>query len=98
MPKKTREEKIHSQQRKEETLLKMFVSPTLPKEREQPETEQKITITPSVPKEVRSDDSEEHHLHMYFLKDLRKSLFLIAGIIALEIAVYFGTINHYFTF
>lgn len=34
-------------------------------------------------------------LKIHFLKDLRKSLFLVASIIALEIAVYFGTMNSY---
>jgi len=100
MPKKTRKEKALSEQRRKLKLLEQLSQPL-------------STVASSIdktdkasPKELKTDSSEleftlseaEMLSKKYFLKDLKKSLLLIGLVIALEIIVYFGTINNYFNF
>ncbi len=87
MPQKTKREKIVSEQRKRAKLLELL-------------GDQKIDQTSEKnisPIESGRPDSNLV-LKKHFSSDLLKSLVLVFVIIALEIVIYFGTINKYFDF
>lgn len=87
MPKKTKREKIVSQYRKRIKLLELM------REAETDQEPEKITA------QVESGRPDNDLLlKKHFISDLLKSLSFIFAIIALEIAIYFGTINKYFQF
>lgn len=87
MPKKTRKEKILSAERKKTRLLQQISQPITPVV---------ISSSPKIQKPVL--DETETGMKTFFIKDLKKSLLLVGLIIALEIIIYFGTINNYFRF
>jgi hypothetical protein len=98
MPKKTRREKLLSAERKKLKLLQQYEQalntlniPTSKK------TAEATTSTAKKQQEIQLDEKDLDE-KKFFLQDFRKSLMLIALIIALEIIVYFGTINNYFSF
>ena len=100
MPKKTKREKRLAQEHKRTQLLQKF---TLQETVVVPaaEEEKRVEIPTSVlaPKLAKSPLTQEETLmSKFFISDFRKSIMLIGIIIALEIAVYFGTINNYFKF
>lgn len=95
MPKRTRQDKEEAAARRKMKLLQGLVIHS-----QAPQTHTKA-VTPKVAK--TSPDTEivldEHrNLRSYFKADLLKSLFLIALIIALEIVIYFASINKYLKF
>ncbi len=100
MPKKTRQEKVLSAQRKKIKLLEQLI-----------QTRSVDTVSPASPKNVSASptpeksekileklpvDEKDLALKNFFIKDLKKSLLLIILIITLEIIIYSGTINNYF--
>jgi hypothetical protein len=91
MPKKTREEKIVSASRKKLKLLQQLDAPQITFEK----PELKKSLTQQVVKEEFRPNEKEITLKTFFIKDLRRSLLLSGLIIALEIIIYFGTINNY---
>ncbi len=101
MPKKTRREKVIAAYRKKLKLLKQMDKPATPQldasfAKGEPVEEPTSAPSPLKIEEKYPTSQEDTTLKTYFIKDLRKSLLLIAFIIALEIIIYFGTINHYF--
>ncbi len=97
MPKKTRQEKVLAAYRKKLRLLEQMNQPLTP-EVVSSSAKNAAIEKPSFVKieEKPTIDREETLLKTFFIKDLRKSLLLVGLIIALEIIIYFGTINHYF--
>lgn len=95
MPKRTRQDKEAAAARRKIRLLR-----ELSIHDQTPQTRPKI-ITSKVTKNTqvveRALDGHES-LRSYFKADLRKSLFLIALIIALEFVIYFASINKYLKF
>ncbi|MBI2051453.1 hypothetical protein HYT33_01695 [Candidatus Roizmanbacteria bacterium] len=83
MPKKTRKQKIVSGERRKLLLLSQMETVEIPRPSRQ---------------EVPSKHPPEEDLKLknYFLLDLKKSVVFILIVVALEIAVYYGTINNYF--
>jgi len=101
MPKKTKQEKIIAEYRKKLKLLQQN-SISLPQIEKKPIT-QKIdnhVLTPKPHETLISTDqktySELQVAKTNFVADFKKSLLLTVAIIALEIFLYFATINHYF--
>lgn len=100
MPKKTKREKRLAQEHKRTQLLQKFTlqepapQPVQKAEKkaqnDSPEVRQKYLKSPLT--------QEEKAMRGFFISDFRKSIIYISLIIALEIAVYFGTINNYFKF
>lgn len=89
MPKKTKKQKIIAQYRKKIKLLetKADLSPAVKiPNKKQPKEQETIKTT-------GADDSGK--IADFFIRDLKKSLFLSFAIIALEIILYFATINNY---
>ena len=87
MPKKTRREKVLAKERRLKLLQKnqVYISePTPVKQIAQ-------TESPTADKTPRPSPTQDK-VRTYFMVDFKKSLFFISIIIALEIAVYFGTI------
>ncbi|PIS15465.1 hypothetical protein COT62_03495 [Candidatus Roizmanbacteria bacterium CG09_land_8_20_14_0_10_41_9] len=91
MPKKTKKEKIIAAYRNKLKILHL-TQPTIPDK----------TPPPSV-----SEQSGDTHFILseqdktttgFFMADFKKSILLILGIIALEIILYFATINNYLKF
>ena len=91
MPKKTKKEKIIAIYRNKLRILHS-TQPTIP---------EKV-----LQKAVPERSNEEHFIlseqdkttAAFFIADFKKSMFLILGIIALEIILYFATINNYLKF
>ncbi len=87
MPKRTRREKVLAKERRLKLLQESqtYVSESAPVKQ--------ITQT-----EIKTVDKTSHpstagdKVRTYFISDFKRSLFFISIIIALEIAVYFGTI------
>lgn len=97
MPKKTRKEKVIAAYRKKLRLLEQMGQPTTPEVITYSAKSAPIEEPSSLEIEEKSTiDKEETALKTFFIKDLRKSLLLVGLIIALEIIIYFGTINNYF--
>lgn len=91
MPKKTKREKIISQYRKRLKLLELLQE--TPKQIPTDQEPEKIVV------EIESARPDNDlQLRKFFVSDLKKSLSFVAAIIALEIIIYFGTINKYFSF
>jgi len=92
MPKKTRKQKIISEKRREEFLLHQLTKTNTPVST--------VKIEEKDKKEIQSYEkiasSQDKGIREYFISDFRKSIFIISLIIALEIVMYFGTINRYF--
>lgn len=86
MPKKTRKKKILAQQRKVSLNITSINKPIRENITSQNSPEVHKISTPS-----KADTLSQ----MYFVEDLKKSLRLIGIIIALEIMIYFGTMNNY---
>lgn len=80
MPKKTKKEKLTAALRKRQRLLEMVAKPVIEK-------------FPKKTEEVVVRDPSESRVNKQFTSDLKRSLILTLGIIALEIALYFGTIS-----
>ncbi|OGK18685.1 hypothetical protein A3G67_02335 [Candidatus Roizmanbacteria bacterium RIFCSPLOWO2_12_FULL_40_12] len=97
MPKKTKHEKNLARERKRLRLLQNLQQPETVAVREQINVEKAPAIEPLASRDTKPN-SEEKVLLQHFKRDFKKSLVLIVSIIALEIAVYFGTINNYFKF
>lgn len=101
MPKKTKQEKIIAEYRKKLKLLQQN-STNLPKIEIEPinqKIDKKVSIS-VLPKTPTSID-QKSYLELQaaksnFVADFKKSLLLIGAIIALELFLYFATINHYF--
>lgn len=89
MPKKTRAQKILSQLRKRQKLLQQS-TPRI--------EQQKIVIQKSPSQEKKTvptiSNTENQQLKQHFLSDLRRSFTFISIIIALEIVIYFASINN----
>jgi hypothetical protein len=82
MSKKTRQQKIIAEYRRKMKMMQN-TSITPP-----------ITVTPKIkPVEIHHGKEEDTVIRDYFLSDVRKSLILIAFIIALEIGLYFVNIS-----
>lgn len=94
MSKKTRQEKKLAAYRKRIKLLQEISSSSisLKKEYDKQPVEAKVQTPPRVINNVKSQDI--NHLK-YFIKDLKKSLFIVVFIITLEILVYFVSIKDY---
>ncbi len=95
MPKRTKKEKIIADYRKRLKLLQNSnvvikqSSPAVPlSQSEEPKIDEKK------PKVIETESDSQ--TAVYFKKDFRKSLILIAAVIALEISLYFASINNYF--
>lgn len=91
MPKKTKKEKIIAEYRNKLRILHSAQS----------------TIPEKIPYSALPERSDKEHYVLseqdkttaaFFMADFKKSLFLILGIIALEIILYFATINNYLKF
>lgn len=82
MPKKTRREKQTAHERRLQHLLRFKERPTT------------IVVT----EQKSSTKQVDASISPYFKSEFRKSLLLIGIIIALEIILYYGTINNYFSF
>lgn len=98
MPKKTRSQKVIAAQRRRIRLLEEMTRST---STEATIPSHKKTSSEQITTKIEEKfpvDEKEMAPKTFFVKDLRKSLLLIALIIALEIIVYFGTINNYFKF
>lgn len=97
MPKKTKHEKILAKERRLKLLQKLYSSETSAQTvhvKKQSISLSHATVTKSLSQE-REDDLKARR---YFLSDFKRSLAFITFVIALEIAVYFGTINNYLKF
>lgn len=86
MPKKTRKEKIIAEYRKRLRLLQsnqntIQYTPSTPEPASSPEKTEK--------KQPIMETEEDSLITSYFKKDFKKSLFLIAIVITLEISLYF---------
>ncbi len=82
MPKKTKREKILAEYRRR---LKLLTTPTVAA----------LPIARTEKKEPIIETEADSLITSYFKKDFKKSLFLIAIVITLEISLYFATINNY---
>lgn len=100
MSKKTREEKKIAAYRKQVKLLQQLSSPNLSKI----QSVKEVPAVKKIPEEKKiepqpdtriKNKSEDHSLKEYFIKDFKKSLFIISLIIALEFIVYFASIKDY---
>ncbi len=98
MPKKTKREKILAKERHRLRLLQELQLQQIPHSRESSSIKQTIPEKTQVAQSPMPETGEEKSFRQYFLEDFKKSLLLIGFVIALEIAVYFGTINNYFKF
>lgn len=100
MPKKTRKEKVIAAYRKKIKLLEQMEKPSTPGVTTSFAKSEPIgpieDAPPIIIEEKPIINKEETALKTFFIKDLKKSLLLIGLIIALEIIIYFGTINNYF--
>ena len=87
MPKRTRREKVLAKERRLKLLqeTRVYVSESTPIK------QIAVVETKKVDETSRSSTSDDK-VHTYFISDFKRSLFFISIIIALEIAVYFGTI------
>ena len=96
MPKKTKRAKRLAQEHKKALLLQKFTieEPVLRPQKSESAPVQIRKTTPVISLSSQGDVD----MRSFFVSDFLKSLVLIVGIIALEIAVYFGTINNYFKF
>jgi len=92
MPKKTKKEKIIADYRKKLKLIEQNSTISAPSV-----SSFSRPVIQQVSPKVNPRPNTENML-VYFKKDFRKSLILIAGIIGLEICLYFATINQYFKF
>lgn len=96
MPKKTRKEKLISAERKKNRLLQQLNHPiTIDINFSPPQTTQVNKSGVLKIQEKNSFGEKDEAEKKFFIQDLRKSLLLIIFIIALEIIIYFGTINNY---
>lgn len=91
MPKKTRREKMLSAYRKKLKLLEQLNAPVVVEQAVRPEKIPEVKIS----REKYESNDDEKLIKNFFISDLKKSIFLIGIIIALEIIIYFGTINNY---
>lgn len=96
MPRKTRKEKKVAAQHNKLRFLsdtKQSITISLPDS-----TDIKKSSPPSFLKESNKPNTqlaqEELHMRTFFLTDFRKSMVFITAIIALEICLYFASINH----
>lgn len=97
MPKKTRKEKVIAAYRKKLRLLEQMEKPSIPEVTASFAKSAPAEEPPSAKIEEKyTINKEDATLKTFFIKDLKKSLLLIGLIIALEIIIYFGTINNYF--
>lgn len=94
MPKKTRQQKIQAQERRQ-LQYQQILQETPIVERNQTKSTKNQAPHQSIIKEPEISSGEDRTLRTYFMGDVRKSLILITGIIALEFIIYFGTINKY---
>jgi hypothetical protein len=87
MPKKTRKEKIASQVRHNEKLVGITLSNTTTnlETKEVQSSSSPVSFTKRTAKANFSDDKE---ITNFFKKDFRKSLFVITGILILEVSIY----------
>lgn len=87
MPKKTKKQKIIAQYHRKLKLLENQPSPVFSQEKKVVEKPKKEELERTIaPEPVKNN---------YFLADFKKSLFLTAAIITLEILFYFATIKNY---
>lgn len=97
MSRKTKEEKKLANLRKQKILLQQISSTKILHKEithapiKQIEIESKEVKLPDLV-ELKPEDLSRRN---YFVRDLKKSLIIIVGIITLEILVYFATINRY---
>jgi len=92
MPKKTKKQKIMSQKRRELFFLQQLNKSEGQSDLKKTEKKNKI-LSVSNEKSLLDQDKD---IKNYFIQDFKKSVLIIAIIIALEIVLYFGTINKYF--
>ncbi len=94
MPKRTKREKIISDYRKRLKLLhdnKIIIQRSSPLVPLSQSTE--LNRDEKKPKVIEIEN--DFQTAVYFKKDFKKSLILIAAVIALEISLYFASINNY---
>lgn len=87
MPKKTRKEKIASQNRQHEKLVGITISNTTTKNetKEEESLPHIVTFTKRTPKANFAQDSQTTE---FFKHDFKKSLLAIIGILIIEISIY----------
>jgi len=91
MPRKTKKQKIQAQLRQKDFLL------NLEKKGEKPtEIQVKLKKKSLIQPDTTVYTNKATPVTSYFKKDFVKSIIVISIIIALEIVIYFGTINKYF--
>lgn len=98
MPQKTRKEKQAAELHKKLKFLndqKRSVTITLPPSVSELEKKIVTQAQPTVDRVVPHSDESLFPLRTYFFIDLKKSLLFIAAIVALEISLYYASINHY---
>ncbi|OGK30910.1 hypothetical protein A3F29_02310 [Candidatus Roizmanbacteria bacterium RIFCSPHIGHO2_12_FULL_33_9] len=91
MPRKTKKQKIQAQLRQKDFLL------NLEKKGEKPtDIQVKLKKKSLIQPDTTVYTKKAAPVTSYFKKDFVKSIIIISIIIALEIVIYFGTINKYF--
>jgi hypothetical protein len=91
MSKKTKKQKIQAQLRQKAFLLNLEKNNNNASEI-QKKPKKKVSVQADTPAKIDT----ANQISTYFKKDFTKSLIIISVIIALEIVIYFGTINKYF--
>lgn len=97
MPRKTRKEKkaaIRHNQLRFTKGVDQSITVSIPDSLDHKESSFKNT-TQLPDNLIDKNDAESLQMRAYFLHDFKKSAACIAGIIALEICLYFASINHY---
>ncbi len=90
MPRKTKKEKLISGYRKKIQLLQSFQTvPYQPLENKISISEKKVEKKSVIPQVNFKPTEEDEKIRHFFFIDLRKSLFIIGFILALEISLYF---------
>jgi len=100
MPKKTRKEKVDAaQKRRQEHLLRLLGQSQGQSyralQRDHPQVNPTISSSALPDGPTTASDQQDLALAGYFVSDLRKSAAVILFIIALEIALYYGTMYSY---
>ena len=90
MPKKTKKQKMAALQRRQVQIAQVYkpVEVTV-------QTSDNKEVTQKITQKHSPIDQEDISVRNYFIKDLRKSLFLIGCIIVIEFFFYSATIGNY---
>ncbi len=91
MPQKTKKEKIIAEYRRRLQILQEH-RVTVQKSEPTTLSSQSKPVLPEMAMQPKDDSL----IVSYFKNDFKKSLYLIAAVIALEILLYFASINNYF--